>query len=454
MPGSVGLTSQHVRMDQLDHTFYRELRDASPVMRAADGEGGSARTALACDLWATYYKPAPQLEPIDRVEDGYHCNRPLVERAMADPSTAATRGITQLDEMAAALAAVAALGAIGKEIRERPELQQLRAMWEGGVPDPEALAAPETARAVRRAVRAAAQAAAKEADEYLTCLSGWGLEPADLKRVAPDERWTVLARLRNPQLRAVADRIGRIRTLARRQRRQRPKHGRDELHAIEQGADLARILPSELGALSHPLRKLDFYRRLLEQQTLQYQLVERPREGRGPMVVCVDCSGSMGEHGRMTWAAGVALALVDEAQRTRRAAYVLPFNGALLPSIRFDPRRRDPEALLRVAQLGPSGGTNYTPPLDRALDLIRAGGSLQGADVVLITDGICHVPDDWITHWTEDRQALGCRSFGIYIAEAAGGLAPYVLGRVCDKTWRVSTAPGDDEAADIFAEVG
>lgn len=34
------------------------------------------------------------------------------------------------------------------------------------------------------------------------------------------------------------------------------RHHRDELHSISAGNDLSRILPTELAALSHPLRRL------------------------------------------------------------------------------------------------------------------------------------------------------------------------------------------------------
>ena len=56
-------------------------------------------------------------------------------------------------------------------------------------------------------------------------------------------------------------------------RRQRVRHGADELADVEQGADLGRALPVELAKLCHRVLRLDFLRALVE---------HRPREVGGP----------------------------------------------------------------------------------------------------------------------------------------------------------------------------
>ena len=82
------------------------------------------------------------------------------------------------------------------------------------------------------------------------------------------------------------------------------------LVGIHQASDLMRLLPSEAVMLALPELELEFYRRYLERRLLSYQsrgtlprqriMLRTPERGgqqlqpRGPFIVCVDTSGSMG----------------------------------------------------------------------------------------------------------------------------------------------------------------
>ncbi len=104
---------------------------------------------------------------------------------------------------------------------------------------------------------------------------------------------TMAQQLMQPPLRKVADLIGRMRGLARARQGGALRHLRDELYRITQGNDLSRVLPVELASLKDPLRSLDFGRRFLEGQLAQYDVKPLQREGRGPVLCAIDCSGSM-----------------------------------------------------------------------------------------------------------------------------------------------------------------
>ncbi len=83
----------------------------------------------------------------------------------------------------------------------------------------------------------------------------------------------------------------------------------EQVDGIQQGDDILRLLPPELATLGITELEYEFYRRLVEKQLLTYRLHgEAWRESdrtagstpdvdeqpRGPFIVCVDTSGSMG----------------------------------------------------------------------------------------------------------------------------------------------------------------
>jgi Mg-chelatase subunit ChlD len=233
------------------------------------------------------------------------------------------------------------------------------------------------------------------------------------------------ARLKNDQrLRRIAALAGRFKRIAANKRRQRVKHGADEITDVEQGADLARTLPAELAKLSHRLLRLDFMRSLLERQVLQYRLSGTAALGKGPLVVLLDKSGSM-DGPRDVWATAVALALLDHAQRERRMYALLGFDSRVKFEAVVKPGDALPEGGLFV---GCCGGTEIGVALERGLEIIRTHpGALKKADLVLVTDG-----------GSDPTSAPAVRA-----AAAALGITVLGLGIGVDREWLV---PWCDEA--------
>jgi uncharacterized protein with von Willebrand factor type A (vWA) domain len=130
------------------------------------------------------------------------------------------------------------------------------------------------------------------------------------------------------RLRRIALLAGRLKRIAASKQRQKVKHGADEVTDITQGADIARLLPSELSKLGRRTLRLLFMRDLLERQCLQYQLTGAEVLGKGPLVVALDKSGSM-DGPRDVWATALALALLEQAQRENRMFALLLFDAGV-----------------------------------------------------------------------------------------------------------------------------
>ena len=193
------------------------------------------------------------------------------------------------------------------------------------------------------------------------------------------------ARLRSdPRLRRIVELAGRFKRIAASKRRQRVRHGADEITDVEQGGDLSRALPSELGKLSHRLLRLDFLRSLLERQVLQYELSGSETLGKGPFVVLLDKSGSM-DGPRDVWATALSLALLDHARREHRTFALLGFDTRVKFEAVVGPGEALPEDGLFIPC---GGGTEIAAAIARGLEIVRTHpGALKKADLVLVTDG-------------------------------------------------------------------
>jgi len=245
---------------------------------------------------------------------------------------------------------------------------------------------------IRRAIGTGCERAAVAVDEMresLEGLAGVGFIPGSGSAVGgqlPASSIRALAaRLKSDsRLKEIALLAGRFKRIAASKRRSKVKHGADEISDIEQGGDLARLLPSELVKLAHPKLRLAFMRNFVERSALQYQLIGNEPLGKGPMVVLLDKSGSM-DGPRDTWATALALALLDEAQRERRMFALLCFDARVKFEAVVKPGEPLPEDALFTAC---AGGTEIADALERGLEIISSNpGPMKKADVVLITDG-------------------------------------------------------------------
>ena len=217
----------------------------------------------------------------------------------------------------------------------------------------------------------------------------------------------------DPRLRRIAQLAGRFKRIAAAKRRSRVRHGADEIAVVEQGADLGRLLPVELARLVHPRLRLAMLRDFTERRCMQYALVGTETLGKGPLVVCLDKSGSM-EGQPDVWATAVALALLKVAQHERRPFALLGFDAAVTYEAVVNVGEQAPgrRALRQGARY--NGGTE-----DRQRPRARARTSSSStpvrcrkADIVLITDG-------------GSNPEHAARSF---VARAAGSSAWTILG--------------------------
>jgi len=244
------------------------------------------------------------------------------------------------------------------------------------------------------------------------------------------------------KLRKLAALVGAFRRLARvRRKRRLPRRG-PEVYAVERGADPARLLAGELSALRHPILRRDVRRRFVEGALLQYGLRGDDDRGRGPIVVCIDGSGSM-RGARELWSKAVTLTLVEQARRQGRACRAIVFDAGSKPFERelVEPRpigggRRAPrlDAVVEFAEYFPGGGTDFAPPLDAALAALGESRYRRG-DVVFITDGEASLSPAFRAHFTAEKARRGFRVVGVLVD--MGRVREETLASFADEVHRV-----------------
>jgi Mg-chelatase subunit ChlD len=311
---------------------------------------------------------------------------------------------------------------------------------------------------LRRAIRDAALMAGegiRETQEALGSLLH-GTSGSGTSTVSPDERERLARALAgNAQLRRVLLEMGRLLRIATAKRKSDVHAAPRELVGVTVGRDIERTLPSELALLGHPSTRMEFFRRYAERQTLIYQTRGKVRAGRGPIVICLDVSGSMAGD-RMTWAAATALALAHSAVRDGREAIVLPFDTCVHDEAHFT-RATLTESTIAIGSLGADGGgTQWTVALDRAVDLIaQSSGTWETADIVLITDGSGIVGEAFASAFDAWKRNHGVTVYALLVEmHEAYTTARSRLSDIADQIIEVRSLMDDSaKAGDVIAAI-
>lgn len=276
--------------------------------------------------------------------------------------------------------------------------------WEEGVDD------------MSDAIHDAIQDAANEVEELDQGIKGIGLDAGQWRSLSDPERKKIIQALRSPEMKMLADMIGRMKRFALGARAQRLTNVPHEAYDVEQGSDLRRVLRSEMALLGHPTAKYEFFRRYSSHELLQFKMRGTEDAGKGPMIVCIDKSGSMSGQ-PMRWAVGAAEALRRFAADDGRDFLAL-FFGSNHDRVRFVfPKGVGPiDQVLKFIGTVADGGTQFDGVLTEALE--KASGDLERADIVFITDGASHLTDEWIADYNTRRKAANVRLFSVYIGGA------------------------------------
>ena len=307
--------------------------------------------------------------------------------------------------------------------------------------------------AIRQTIRAAlvqTEQKLEDAAEWLAMIGlGWGTEEAAEHYVSQKERMHLLQRIAmNEKLRSIAKLVGRLKEVCDRKRRTKTDDTFGELSTIELGNNLARLLPSELQKLAEPTLFPLFAKGYYEHSLLQYKIEGKEKKAKGPLIVCLDSSGSM--RGLPdTWAKAVTSVLGQIAYKDNRHFRIIHFDIRVRRTDDFPPKHHGFSSLLEsMLSFYNGGGTNWEPALAEALGYIEENKSFIKADIVLITDGICKLSKDFLKKLVFQKQQRHINVFSILI----GSHSEKSLTKFTDRIWQIRNlnAEADTQIEELF----
>lgn len=249
---------------------------------------------------------------------------------------------------------------------------------------------------------------------------------ADLELLKDDFQALSKEMASNQAIKDLAHKMGRAYISEEKKRQTRlPEASKSEVYGTHRSDDLQRLLPSELLNLEDEDLEMLFYAKLLEKNLQCYELsgvtfkngeeLETSKKRTGPVVACLDTSGSM-SGAPMLKAKALLLAIANILQKEDRSLYVLLFGDTGQISEFEMTSAVLIKDLLLFLQGGFNGGTNFEPPLRRAMDLIAGYDNYLKADVLMISDGDCQLSAEFITYLNGKKQQLDCSVYSVLCA--------------------------------------
>ncbi|MNB77493.1 hypothetical protein D3C75_241790 [compost metagenome] len=437
--------------DSFDRRRFEQIMDMSAKLQEVKRKGESSFPTLGPllgDVWAGLFKMSPQLIP--EVAPELQMNHVIMERIMNEEAYHDFREFTRLDDIASALGTARYSETITNWIEEqtRKDEEWRKQIAEGTAGDQDAMK--QAVAALEQALEAnggklsqALQQAGNQAREdkgNLVSIFG-GLQPgsgdAELRKVPLREQIRFGEALaNNNKLKQIAEWTGRLKVIAQKKQRSKAQQATNR-SGVTMGNAPEHLLPSELMLLSHPATRLDTLRRYAEGQMLQYDLKGQEQLGKGPIVLCLDQSGSMSSQD--TRSKGFALALMSIARKQRRDFALIPFSGTASTPLIYERGKITVQDMINLAEMFRGGGTNFEYPLNQASKVIQKS-RFNKADIVFVTDGEATLYEDFLTQWQEFKTKREVRVLSILL----GNEKATTVNHFSDKVVKASSF--EDEA--------
>lgn len=483
-----------IHFDEFDDRAWQDALGASGALRALVGQEtahGDLLPDLLADLFQLFLQPVPRWRRQTRPTLQEHLLRETSDTHEFRALRTMAEGDAVNATMATAIIGRQALGRLSGPIADRlaDELRQQRALeaaaaeeavlhellaQAGGSGDGdafarcnealcqaklaqteaigalEAMAAPEAfdeaVSRLRRDVRQAATEAMASIRHIRDAEDVFGPSPSG----SIEDKLRLADRLaRSAKLTELVAMAGRVRRIALQKRASVVRETREAIVGVTVGDDPARALPNELALLATPATRPLFFRKLVEGQLLQHEQQGEERLGGGPIVVCLDGSGSMAGS-KEVWSKAVTLAYLAIAERECRDLLVCQFGDAGQQRVfeflyRTAPRGVSRERVLDAVECFlDAGGTDLEGPLRWAASRIRpAEGAFFRADVVALTDAETSFSPAFLDWWRRERERLEFHTFGVLIGSPE---AAAVLSQAIEHVTHLADVAADEHA--------
>ncbi len=177
---------------------------------------------------------------------------------------------------------------------------------------------------------------------------------------------------------------------------------KSEITGIHYSDDLSNLLPSEISMLCYPELEVIFSKNYVEKKLLTWKYVSqetkkiitneeeviqievsKSQDKQGPIIVCVDTSGSMqGDPERI--AKTITFALTSIAMKERRRCYLISFSIEI-ECMELSGVNRSINNLISFLEMGFNGGTDLNPAFRHTMKMLDSE-NYKKADVLVVSD--------------------------------------------------------------------
>ena len=439
---------------------YRGLREQQYLERPESITESYSSTALVLDKWdlargreqlnstlvnkgvtqeamADFYGASFNSEPIlapNCVDQRRHS---FVKMLLESPEYQALHTTTRLNQAQAALAshkiAEAWVKLMEQDSRRDENLLRRKRI------DPQVKTQGDLIRAVGSALREATEAT-DELEEMQYAL-GCGPGSVEASKLNNQEIATLFRRTRNHALlRRILELAGRYRRVAQSRQRNKVIHGYDDMVGITVDDDISKVLSSEIARLDDPDLELETLLRIVSKQAMAREYRGIEPQGKGPIVVCVDESGSM--HGEPVCnAKAFALAMAWVARHQKRWCVLCSYSGSRNNGVKLvlPHNKWDQTALCEWLESYLGGGTTMDVPMDVLPnqwwnEFLSQGMPRGKVDLIFVTDGVVSVPNYVGKAFMEWKAREKVRLISLILNCPPGPLALY-----SDELYRIAT---------------
>lgn len=505
-PAPISDGSQVLAHDGYDVDVFTNACREFPKLQQAVAEWATrvyTAPGLIRDLFWSFYKRVPRIDPVVPLTPAYNYNRMIVEQVLTtsdyhslyaagtadDPLTSAMAtlgvvkgalgaldaatidamnrlaehesGANQLFDEAAALESLAEqyVGDQGAALLQ--QARELRADAEAQQAEAERAAAELAAQdqeAFEDAVRQASREAMRQAEGMIDATndsvraftggydrqesmhsSGQGLTTKEKMQLARQVQ-------KSRRLRELAAMAGRFTRIALKVQETRTNQPPTEVTNIVRGDDLRRMLPVEYLNMVDPDMADYWAMRYMASNLAQYELKGREKQGQGPIILAIDSSGSMAGDNEL-WSKAVFLGLLSIARLQKRDMACIHFSD-YLKMWHFAKGQAAYPDVIASCEYFVGGGTPFEPWMRKALELVDES-RYQQADVICVSDGLSSISREMQTEWNERRTRRGMRSYAVLIGTRMGA---EVLGLIADALMLIDNLDVDQAVLEtIFA---
>ena len=204
-----------------------------------------------------------------------------------------------------------------------------------------------------------------------------------------------------------------------------------DIYGVTTGHDIGSLLPSELALFMDDRTENVFIQKYLSDQLQVFRykseimnpersLNKKPAARRGPMIICLDTSGSMdGKPQKISQS--LVIKAVDIAMKEKRQCFLIAFSVSIKPIDVL----KECHNIISVLQKSPTGNTNATQMLDATFKLLESNPEYINADVLWVTDFVMDLVSEDRLEKLQTLRSEGTRFYGLRIGLNQHPWEPY-----------------------------